>query len=240
MKVIISFVTLISQKMDFNQKIEFLSQFEIDGVEIFGQELATAGLVDSTISILEGYNENSVHMPNTGVYDSSQSCKETIEQITKKAKEVKAEKLIYHSHQIQDYKYVFQSGFVSAIENAPDGKKKKGLQTVEENRVLLEKYHGLKLVLDPTHALVNSILPKDFLALKEYIIGVHLSGISQIGGSSTDHLLLTQTPENILREIRPLLDLNVPFVIESKIPYIDCRKEIQQEIDFVKEKFHLR
>ena len=166
-------------------------------------------------------------------------CKQLVERIINKAKKINAKKLVFHSHQIQNYKYIFQEGFVSAIENAPDGKKKIGLQTVKENKKLLETHKGLKLVFDPTHALVNSIMPKDFLELKDYIIAVQVSGISQIGGKTTEHLRLTQTPKEMLKLIRPVMDLDTTFIIESTISKQNSRKEIMEEIKFVKNKFNM-
>lgn len=236
MQVVLSFATVMTKGFEFNEKIEFLSRFEdVSGIEIFGQELDVATLNDRSIDILNGFSENSIHMPNRGVYDASEECRVIVGRIVSKARQFNVNKLLFHSHQIQDYKYVFWDGFISAIENAPDGKKKIGLQTVEENRVLLDKHPGLKLVLDPTHALVNSIPPKDFLKLKDRINSVQLSGIGQIGGDSTDHLPLYKTPKNILAEIQPVLGLDVPFVLESGLE--DPSQDIPKEIDFIKNKF---
>ena len=81
-------------------------------------------------------------------------------------------------------------------------------------------------------------MPKDFLVLKNYIIGVQLSGIGRIGGNSTDHLSLLNTPKNILETIRPLLNLDTTFIIESVFKTVD-KKQFNDEINFIKNKFYM-
>ena len=85
MNISLSFATMLNSKLKLNERIEFLHNFEIDGIELFVDDLLIEPLKESTISILNEYPENSIHMPNLGNYDGSPECEAMINTIIEKA-----------------------------------------------------------------------------------------------------------------------------------------------------------
>ena len=94
---------------------------------------------------------------------------------------------------------------------------------------VLEENKGLGLILDTCHMLEAGVEPKDFLELKEYVKGIHLAVQWKQEDRIRTHGFLQENPKQ-LEQIKPLLKLDVPKIIESdfypeKVPMIE--KEIE-------------
>jgi len=234
MVVAISAGACLDLKLNRNDSIRFIQKYsqKIGGIEIgFGswEEVLNYTLEEDTLKFVKSLEFKSIHMPvSNNKYDNNIESKKVLGKVSELAKEINANYLVFHPNNIKDYS-VLDYGLKNCIENLNTKEYNKGFQTVQEMKKVLEENKGLGLILDTCHMLEAGVEPKDFLELKEYVKGIHLAVQWKQEDRIRTHGFLQENPKQ-LEQIKPLLKLDVPKIIESdfypeKVPMIE--KEIE-------------
>ena len=237
MVVAISAGACLDLKLDRNDSIRFIQKYskKIDGIEIgFGswEEVLNYTLEEDTLKFVKSLKFKSIHMPvSNNKYDNNTETKKVLGKVSELAKEINANHLVFHPNNIKDYS-VLDYNLNNCIENLNSKEYNMGFRTVQEIRKVLEENEGLGLVLDTCHMLEVGVDPKDFLELKEYVKGIHLAVQWKQGERVRTHGFLQENPEQ-LEQIKPLLKLDVPKIIESDF-YPEKVPLIEKEIELIK------
>ena len=237
MVVAISAGACLDLKLDRNDSIRFIQKYskKIDGIEIgFGswEEVLNYTLEEDTLKFVKSLKFKSIHMPvSNNKYDNNTETKKVLGKVSELAKEINANHLVFHPNNIKDYS-VLDYNLNNCIENLNSKEYNMGFRTVQEIRKVLEENKGLGLVLDTCHMLEVGVDPKDFLELKEYVKGIHLAVQWKQGERVRTHGFLQENPEQ-LEQIKPLLKLDVPKIIESDF-YPEKIPLIEKEIELIK------
>lgn len=231
----VSISCFMETEKDLIKKIEYINSLDVDGIELFGQELIQYESLGNLIDILSQFKYKSIHMPIGDIgYSYSKEGREVFDKLYDYAKLLNIQTLIFHPIQIIDYNIFNKNDDLInfGIENMPDGKRKVGYQTIEDMKNILSKNKNIKFVLDTSHSFSNNIDPIKFLELENRICQVHLSGVTKIG-INADHILLSKSSSIIIQKLKPILDLKKPLVLEIESLKGNINL-MQEEIKFVK------
>jgi hypothetical protein len=240
MVIAISAGACLDLKLNRNDSIRFIQKYSksIDGIEIgFGswEEAINYTLEEDTLKFVKSLKFKSIHMPvSNEKYDNNLESKKVLGKISTLAKTINANHLVFHPNNIKDYS-VLDYDLKNCIENLNSKEYNKGFQTVQEIKKVLEEHEGLGLVLDTCHMLEAGINPKEFLELKEYVKGIHLAVQWKQGERIRTHGFLQENLKQ-LEQIKPLLKLSVPKIIESdfypyKVPMIEKEIELIKSLE---------
>ncbi|MFA6268890.1 MAG: TIM barrel protein [archaeon] len=227
-------------KLNRLESIHFLEKYPIDGVELlfaFPEELLNFELDLRALSFLSGLKFVSIHTPFENIiYSNTQETRKVLASAVALAKQVNAKYLVFHPQIVEDFNLISNLSIPVCIENM--NKKEDNYKSVEEIKTLLSKYPFVGFVLDIAHALGNNIEPKEFLVLKDKIKGVHVSGQWMKKGNLKEHGFLVEGTKEQLEEIKPILELKQPKVIESDF-YPEKLQLIEKEIQLLRNYFCL-
>lgn len=239
MPISISIGCCFDLKLSRNESINFLEKYSslIDGVELLfatPKELLEFEFDSKSLNFLKSKKFNSIHMPfNEIEYKKDELTKELIKKAEKLASEIKINYILFHPNTVTDFDSL-KSTTPIVIENMNKKLEKTGYTTVKEMKRLFDKYPDFGFVLDTSHTLGNNINPIDFLILKNKLKGIHSSGQWIKKGNLKEHGFLIESEKEQLEKLKPVLELNVPKVIEcdfypKKVPLIE------QEIQLIKQ-----
>jgi endonuclease IV len=237
MVIAISVGSCYDLKLERNDTIRFIQKYsdKINGIELLfatPKELLAFEFDKDTLNFVRSLDFVSIHMPVIDAeYKNDSETKKVIAKATAIYKSVKAEYLVFHPNTIKDYS-ILNWNLTNCVENLNSKEYNQGFQTVTEMRTLLEQNTGLKLVLDTCHMLEAKINPAEFLELKDYVKGIHLAVQWKQGERIRTHGFLQENPEQ-LEQIKPLLKLDVPKIIESDF-YPEKVSLIEKELDLIK------
>ncbi|MFA5763991.1 MAG: hypothetical protein WC915_04215 [archaeon] len=224
-------------KLNRADSIRFIQKYSnlIDGIEIgFGswEEALNYTFEEDTLKFVKSLKFKSIHMPvSNDKYDNNIATKKVLSKVSEIAKEINANHLVFHPNTIKDYS-ILDYSLNNCIENLNSKECNKGFQTVQEIRKVLEENEELGLVLDTCHMLEVGIDLKDFLELKDKVCGIHLAVQWIQGERLRTHGFLQENKEQ-LEQIKPLLKLNVPKIIESDF-YPTKVTMIEKEIELIR------
>ena len=207
-----------------------ISKLDVDGVEYtYGKFYGERPLSESDFDILKNYKYNSVHSPFKLSFDlvSEIEFNKTMNLIVKDYKKMKATQMVVHPQNILPNKLP-NLNFVT--ENMTPKKNISGRRLSFEKVLNQNKDFGL--CLDASHAYFWGIEETERIVKKwkKRIKQVHFSN----NRYNKDHLTFEKVGRNFLKSIEPILDLNVPIVIEEDMHYIKV-SDIKKEIKRVKE-----
>jgi sugar phosphate isomerase/epimerase len=222
-------------KLSYSEAIRFIQKQNVDGIELLfvtPKDLLEFEFEKDCLEFIQSLKFKSIHMPFHEIeYDNNLVTKKVIEKGSRIAKKINADYLVFHPNTIKDYS-ALDYDFKNCVENLNSKEYNKGFQTVQEMKKVLEENKGLGLILDTCHMLEARVNPKDFLELKEYIKGIHLAVQWKQGERTRTHGFLQENLEQ-LEQIKPLLKLNVPKIIESDF-YPEKVLMIEKEIKLIK------
>lgn len=235
MTISISIGCCFDLKLNKIESIHFLEKYSnlIDGVELIfatPKELIEFELDKKSATFLKSKKFITIHMPlKEIIYKKNSETKKLLKKATNLAKKVNAQYLLFHPIIVSDFS-ALQSPIQICIENMDKKSKEIGYTTVQEMQQLFDKHPTFGFVLDISHVLSNNINPSDFLILKNKIKAIHSSGQWIKKGTLREHGFLTEGDNKQLEKVKPILNLNIPKIIEcdfypEKIPLIE--KEIQ-------------
>ena len=221
------------------ESIHFLEKYSslIDGVELLfatPKELIEFELDAKSKNFLKSKQFVTIHMPFDEVeYKNDKTTEELIEKTENLSKEIKINYILFHPNKVTNFDSL-KSTIPIVIENMNKKLEETGYTTVKEMKRLFDKYPDFGFVLDTSHTLGNNINPIDFLILKNKLKGIHSSGQWIKKGNLKEHGFLIEGEKEQLEKLKPVLELNVPKVIEcdfypKKVPLIE------QEIQLIKQ-----
>lgn len=201
---------------DFNEQINNLKEFDIDGVELafrWNEELSGLRLSEENKKYLNSFEFNSMHAPFKDSLDE-----ETITKISEIAKDINARNVVFHPEKILDGK---SSHFDILIENM---RIKEPL--AEE---LLKKNKNFKLCLDLSHSNIIGETERLFKSFNDRIAEVHFSANSETGR----HVPLIKAKDGFFDDLDMVKKLDVPFVLEAGYAPGDIQT-VKKDIEFAK------
>ncbi len=216
-----------------DQVIDYLSQFEIDGIELtIGQieELSGFSMSKRAINELKRYKYNSLHSPFHLVTDARND-----EEITKQISilngiymQIEAHTMVIHPKQlIKPYLLKKFNGHIST-ENMPPKHKMK----ISDYAKILGRFPKMGLCLDVSHAyLVGPDETKQIIQkFKKRITQVHFSGAYR----GQEHSSIKPASKKFIESIKPIKELRVPIVFEGDIRS-GKPQELKKEIRAIRE-----
>lgn len=235
MVIVISTGSCYDLKLSYPKAIKFISSYGVDGIELVfatPKDLLDFEFDKTSLEIINSMKFKSIHMPFYEVeYANNLGTTKLIKKASKLATQTNASYLVFHPNTIKDYS-VLDWQQQNCVENLNAKEYNKGFQTVVDMKKLLNKHPKLGLILDTCHMFEAGINPVDFLELKEKVKGLHLAAQWKQGERIRTHGFLQENPEQ-LEQIKPLLKLDVPKVIESDF-YPEKVSLIEKEIDLIK------
>jgi len=239
MKRSVSFATgnIWRQISEKNQAtaIDFIKKLGVDGVEITlatKEEVYNFRLNPSQKDWLAGLDYNSIHAPFRLIRDAKnqEEVEKQLEHIERLYKQIKAKNVIIHPLDIPAQNILDSYKIKVSTENLP----KKRHVTIPMLREILRRHSEMGLCLDVAHAYSWSKnetlrLVKSF---KNKITQVHLSARYR----NRDHKPLKLATLAFMKSIEPIMNLNVPVVIEGGADNTNVRA-VQEEIRRVKSLF---
>lgn len=223
--------------LDRLEAIKFIQRYssKIDCIELLfasPKELMDFEFDEDTLDFVNSLKFKSIHMPvEEAKYDNNLKTKKVVKKATKIVEQINADYLVFHPNTIKDYS-VLDWNVQNCIENLNSKEYNKGFRTAGEMKKILDINPKLGLVLDTCHMFEAGINPTDFLELKERVFGMHLAVQWKQGGRIRTHGFLQENLEQ-LEQIKPLLKLKVPKIIESDF-YPEKVKMIEKEIELIK------
>ena len=239
MIVAISVGACYDLRLSYSEAIKFIQHYSVDGIELLfaaPKDLMDFEFEEENLDYVKSLKFKSIHMPvRDAIYEDSLITKKVIDKATVIANQINADYLVFHPNTITDYS-ILDWTLKNCVENLNSKECNKGFQTVHEMKKVLEKHDGLGLVLDTCHMLEAGVDPKEFLELKEYVKGIHLAVQWRQGERIRTHGFLQENPEQ-LEQIKPLLKLDVPKIIESdfypeKVPLIEKEIELIKSLEY--------
>ena len=222
-------------KLSYSEAIRFIQKQNVNGIELLFatlKDLLDFDFEKDCLEFIQSLKFKSIHMPFHEIeYTNNLVTKKVIEKGSRIARKINADYLVFHPSTIKDYS-VLDYDFKNCVENLNSKEHNKGFQTVQDLKKLLEKNSLLGLVVDTCHSIESNISPKDFLELKDKIRGLHLAVQWKQGERIRTHGFLQENLDQ-LEQIKPLLKLNVPKVIESDF-YPEKVHLIEKEIELIR------
>ena len=219
------------------ESIHYLAQFkeQINGIELLFAlpgELLDFELPKQDLLFLQSMDFVSIHMPLKEVeYASNAETNNLLQKALDLGKKVNAKYLLFHPHQIRDFELLENLPMQVCLENMD--KKYQAFGTLEKIKQLLEEHEQFGFVLDVCHALDCGIAPKQFLQVKNKIKAMHISSLWQKQGITKKHGFLLEADKEQLAQIKSVIRLPVPKIIESVI-YPEKKGFVKKEIELIK------
>jgi len=236
MVIAISIGTCFDLHLNYSQAINFVKGFSgAEGIELLfatPKDLFDFEFEKEDLDFVNSLKFKSIHMPFHEIeYANNLNTKNIIEKGSLIASQISADYLVFHPSTIKDYS-ILDNSVKNCVENLNSKEHNKGFQSAQDMAILLNEYPELGLVIDTCHMLENNINPESFLDLKDKIMALHLAVQWQQEKRTRTHGFLQENPEQ-LEQIKPLLKLDVPKVIESDF-YPEKVLMIGKEIDLIK------
>ena len=236
MVIAISIGTCFDLHLNYSQAINFVKGFSgAEGIELLfatPKDLFDFEFEKEDLDFVNSLKFKSIHMPFHEIeYANNLNTKNIIEKGSLIASQISADYLVFHPSKIKDYS-VLDKGVKNCVENLNSKKHNKGFQSAQDMKTLLNKHPELGLVIDTCHLLESGINPESFLNLKDKVMALHLAVQWKQGARIRTHGFL-QENQGQLEQIKPLLKLNAPKVIESDF-YSEKVPMIGKEIDLIK------
>jgi sugar phosphate isomerase/epimerase len=235
MVIAISVGSCYDLRLSYSEAIKFIQRQGVDGIELVfatPKDLLNFELEKEDLEYINSLKFKSIHMPFHEVeYVNDLGTTKLIKKGSKIAEQINADYLVFHPSKITDYS-VLDWNLKNCVENLNSKEHNKGFQNVEDMVKLIGKYPKLGLVLDTCHMLETGLNPVDFLELKEYVKGIHLAVQWKQGERIRTHGFLQENKKQ-LEQIKPLLKLDVPKIIESDF-YPDKVSMIKKEIELIR------
>ena len=235
MVVAISVGACYDLRLSYPEAIKFIQKYPVNGIELLfaaPKDLMDFKFEKENLDYIKSLKFKSIHMPVRGAtYDDSLVTKEVIDKASFIANQINADYLVFHPNTIKDYS-VLNWNLKNCIENLNSNEYNKGFQTAKEIKKILKEHPKLGFVLDTCHMFESKVNPQEFLDLKEKINGIHLAVQWKQGERIRTHGFLQENLEQ-LDQIKPLLKINVPKVIESDF-YPEKVSMIKKEIELIR------
>ena len=236
MVVVISIGACFDLKLNYSQAINFVKGFSgVEGIELLfatPKDLFDFEFEKEDLDFVNSLKFKSIHMPFHEIeYANNLNTKNIIEKGSLIASQISADYLVFHPSKIKDYS-VLDAGVKNCVENLNSKEHNKGFQSAQDMKRLLNEHPELGLVIDTCHLLESGVDPESFLDLKDKVMALHLAVQWQQGERIRTHGFLQENPKQ-LEQIKPLLKLDVPKVIESDF-YPEKVPMIGKEIDLIK------
>ena len=235
MVVAISIGSCYDLRLNYSEAIKFIQKYAVDGIELVfatPKDLLDFEFVKEDLDYINSLKFKSIHMPFHEVeYVNDLGTTKLIKKGSEIAEQINADYLVFHPSKIKDYS-VLDSSKKNCVENLNSKEHNKGFQNVGDMKILLNKYPKLGLVIDTCHMLETGLNSIDFLELKDRVAGIHLAVQWKQGERIRTHGFLQENPEQ-LEQIKPLLKLDVPQIIESDF-YTEKVPLIEKEIELIR------
>lgn len=168
----------------------------------------------------------SIHAPTDDIiYKDNEETKIILDKLEALNKNLGSSYVVFHPDTINDFSIFKKYNFNAVFENMDN--RKKSLQTVDEFKILFEKYPKLNMVLDLNHCLSNDNtfrLAYDFWNnLKDKIKYFHISGFID----NYHHPLFNSNQDFIIDFIK---NKNLPIIVES---LFDNKNDFEKEISYI-------
>ncbi len=211
---------------------QIISSLDVDGVELtLGKDFNERKLNDSQFDILKSFKFNGIHSPFlfSLKYMSEQEMIDGLNILKDYSKKIRSSHIITHPVQIfpKDFIKISSLNFLTENLNPKKGKNRPRLGF----ELALRDNSDLGLCLDVSHAYDWSTRET------EYIVGKWKSRIKQVHFSNNryhrDHFPFKKVGRSFLSSIEPILELDVPIVIEEDMPFSKV-SEIKDELKRVR------
>ena len=219
-----------------NVLLKYTRKLDINGIELTfssKEELYAFKLSDQNKSWLKSLDYVTIHAPFKLVSkaDNKEEIIKQLNIISELYNNINAKNVIIHPNQLPELRIIKNYDFVVSTENLP----KKRHITVEDLKVIFNKYRGIKLCIDISHAYLWSKYETNKLveAFHDKISQIHFSGTYR----KKDHQSLRKVTKEFLFSIQTIKELDIPIVIEGDIKEKSL-KSVRKEIKCIKRFFN--
>jgi hypothetical protein len=217
---------------DRNILIEELKNMPVQGIELsfaHPNYLLDFNINKDNLEYLQGLRYNSIHAPWIDIkYGNNDVSKKVLVAIENIFKLIKAQCVVFHEEQIEDYKFIMNSNFLPAIEN-DDWLKPK--HNTEDIRNILNSNQKFKFILDFAHAMTvsHADVITYFNEFKDKLAEVHLSVINKESGK---HDFLYKNKDKEINDLVSNLENGfMPVVLEGIASSLN---DIKEEIEYIR------
>lgn len=217
-----------------NEMISKLSEYRPEGIELSfadPQFLFDFKITSSNLDYLRNLKYVSIHAPwKNVVYGNNEECYKILEQIEKLYIKIGAKNITVHVSEIDDFNVFKRYNFTLSIENDDW---RKGANTIEKIRDILDKNPHLKFTFDFAHALTisNKDIQKYIELFKNKISQIHLSYLNK---NLLDHYFLHKYDSSEMQSLLSnLKDINCPIILECVASKKEDLPLIRNEIQYL-------
>lgn len=210
--------------------MDLISRLDIDGAEYtYGRFINERPIMKKDISFFRSLKYASMHSPFTLSLKKipAEEVQRQFSTVVSDAKKIGAKNIVFHPGQVLPGKFFLGKDFTFLTENLHE----KPLSDKNAFEEVLIAHQGAMLCLDAMHAYTWS---KDECA---EIVGKWRKRIAQVHLSNCyckkRHLSFEKVSRAFIKSIEPLMDLNVPIIIEEDMRYTKL-SEIRAEVKRVK------
>jgi endonuclease IV len=217
--------------MDKINVLELISKLDIEGVEYtYGRVFKEREIKDSDLAFFNSLKHVSLHSPFSLSLKKipQDEVNAGLNIILTDCKRVRAKQVVFHPGQVLPAEFFSRKEFVFLTENMH----KKPQRDKNAFEAILNSHPDTELCLDVNHAYTWSKVECGEIVSKwrNRIAQVHFSNCYK----RKRHLSFKKVSKEFLKSIEPIMDLNVPIIIEEEMQTSNL-SEIKEEIKRIKD-----